>query len=547
MPDTEELCKTDRHDFSVCAADEVAAPLKPAPAAPSPGAIRSAVTGILDDFGAMVEKRPEPAMVALLILYVAVVAMNNHRSLWYDELTTNMPALVHTRMNWGLRALQHPFLSVLLTSWSAAILGSSNWAVRLPATLGYLAASGCIFIFLRRLRAGNLYALFGVLLFWSTSTLYYATEARPYGIILGLAAGLLVAWHRAVTEERRTGALVAIALSDLFLIYSHPLAILALLPILCAEASRFRLHRKTDWPLWLCAGWPAVGIVPIFLIHPIHPKYSPLLNGRLSNGVLFYSDILQSVAPAIMLAALGALLAGRFNRKDPDRQEPVDSTLVALITGGLAIPFAVNGILAATLTNPYYPRYAISGALAVPVGAALLLARTSGRNVRAGAAALLAALGFFLINTIQRQYPEVWNAPPVAESEMIRSRPALPVVAASGLTFVEMANREPAAFLSRLYYLQDPAGAVRYADSALFESGEFNEYFTHLKTSGTIEPYGAFLREHPKFLVYGTVNYWEDWLLRRLMAEGAQVVWLGQVHGTYKDVDLYEITVSGGR
>ena len=506
--------------------------------------VREALPGILDDFGAMVEKRPEPVLFALLILYIAVVAMNNQRPLWYDELITNMPALVHTPMKWGLRALQHPFLSILLGKWCAAIFGAASWSLRLPATLGYLAASVCIYTLLRRLRTGNLFALFAVLVFWSTSTFYYATEARPYGIILGLAAGLLLAWHSAVTRERRLRSLAAIALCDLFLIYCHPLAVLAILPIVFAEVARYRVRRKTDWPLWICSGWPLLGIIPIFLIHPVHPAYSPLLNGRLGNGTIFYLDILQSVAPAVMIAALAALLTRRAGAAESEPADPLRPAVNALLAGGLAIPFAVNAILAATLTNPYYPRYSVAGALAVPMLAAVILARASGGSKRAGVAALLAALCFFLIGAIQQQQPEKWNAPPLAQSSLIASHKELPVVVASGLTFTEMGNREPAAFLSRTYYLQDAAAALRYADSGLFETGEFNEYFTHLPASGTVTPYADFIHQHRKFLVYGTVDYWEDWLLRRLMAEGAQLVWLGQVRGTYKDVDLNEVTVA---
>jgi len=533
------------------AEDGAEAAMKPAPGAGSLTSSRAGLPAIIDDFGAMVEKRPEPVAVALMLLYAVVVAMNNQRPLWYDELTTNMPALVGG-FDWDLRlGVQHGLLPALLAKISVAIFGRGNWALRLPATLGYLGASACIYTLLRRLRTGNLFALFAVLIFWSTPSFDYAAEARPYGLILGLGAGLLLAWQRAVTEERRAWSLAAIALSELCLIFCHPLAILAAMPILFAEAARLRSRRKADWPLWICAGYPALGVVPIFLVHPVHPAYSPLLNGQLSNGIIFYLGILQSVAPAVMFAALAALLtikppaeAGLEERGEAPSQWKLSPAFFALMAGGLAIPFVVNAVLALTLTNPYYPRYSIPGTLPVPIIAALILARRTGRSARAGVIALGAAFAFFLLGEMQRQHPEVWHAPPVATSLQVESRKDLPFVAASGLTFTEMAEREPASFLSRVYYLRDPEGAVRYAHSGLFETKDFVEYMGFLPKKGIVTPYADFIRTHRKFLVYGTVSYWEDWLLRRLMAEGAQLVWLGQVRGSYKDVDLYEVTLA---
>ena len=61
--------------------------------------------------------------------------------------------------------------------------------------------------------------------------------------------------------------------------------------------------------------------------------------------------------------------------------------------------------------------------------------------------------------------------PGVCEACALANRiaPALPFVDASGLTYIEMDNREDTGFLSRVYYLTDPSASVRYAHANIFE------------------------------------------------------------------------------
>jgi hypothetical protein len=59
-----------------------------------------------------------------------------------------------------------------------------------------------------------------------------------------------------------------------------------------------------------------------------------------------------------------------------------------------------------------------------------------------------------------------------------------------------------------------------------------------------VEALQSFQQKHPKFLVLGTVNYPEDWLLRKLITEGYTVRYLGSFTTSYKDKDLYEVSLS---
>ncbi len=55
------------------------------------------------------------------------------------------------------------------------------------------------------------------------------------------------------------------------------------------------------------------------------------------------------------------------------------------------------------------------------------------------------------------------------ETPISQVQPDLPVVDNSGLTFLEMNQRENSTFLSRVYYLKIAQAAVKYANATIFE------------------------------------------------------------------------------
>ncbi len=119
---------------------------------------------------------------------------------------------------------------------------------------------------------------------------------------------------------------------------------------------------------------------------------------------------------------------------------------------------------------------------------------------------------------------------------------SLPLITASGLTFVEMQRREPDPLLERIFYLTDKVSAIRYAHATLFEGMPEEALLFHLH--GQVAPYSAFLTAHHNFDVLGTFDYPEDWLLRKLQHDGAQIRVLGRLEASYKDHELYEVHVA---
>ncbi len=174
--------------------------------------------------------------------------------------------------------------------------------------------------------------------------------------------------------------------------------------------------------------------------------------------------------------------------------------------------------------------------------ASVVVVSLARRIPRAGYVAAICA-GFLLI--AQRIIIPVRNQmvhpAPVNAAALGRVRPDLPIVAASGMTFVEMGQYEAPSLCARLFYLEDRSAAIRFAHATIFEDlPEFQEEF---KLPGKIESYARFVHDRREFLVFGTFDYPEDWLLRKLSADGARIVPVGEFDTPYKDKTLFEVHV----
>ncbi len=60
-----------------------------------------------------------------------------------------------------------------------------------------------------------------------------------------------------------------------------------------------------------------------------------------------------------------------------------------------------------------------------------------------------------------------------------------------------------------------------------------------LPISAQVAAYDDFLREHREFLVLGSYDAPEEWLLRKLKDDDAHLTWLGTYPIPYVDSNLY--------
>ena len=129
----------------------------------------------------------------------------------------------------------------------ASIIPNEEIAFRLPFILGFCITTVCIFIFVRR-RSGSAYALVCAAVALMTSLFqYYATDARPYSLVIACVAIVLLCYQRAPA----TGWMLLMGLMFAVSLTLNYFAVYALLPFGIAEFVLLLTARDLRWRVWM--------------------------------------------------------------------------------------------------------------------------------------------------------------------------------------------------------------------------------------------------------------------------------------------------------
>lgn len=491
-------------------------------------------------------------LAGAILLYFVITALASSRQLWHDELFTyyiaKSPSM--SRFWEAIRLDLNPPLSYLAARASLAVFGDSAFAVRLPFILAFLAGSLCFYRFISR-RLRPIYGLLAMLVFWSTPFLYYAAEARPYAFIFGFFGIAMLAWQRAAEPVRSWSAVLFLALAVTGMMFSHVFALLYLAPFFVAELLRWYRSRNFDWAVWAALLLPCV---LLFIHAPTISRYKAAVLVPLSfeaSPMKTLGFIYRSIEPeslALLLAVCLAMMAVfRRVRARTDTRALMTPLELAFTAGLFAIPVLVNLALMRS-HGAAFERYIGPIAFAYGVLIAFFLAMYTNIN-RLSATVACCILLFYIVGfNVLVPLRTVWRmskagASVSAASSIQDVRPDLPLVAASGLTFLELDKYGDAATVSRLHYLVDRDLAIRYAHATIFEG--FPALKQYFPIRAAVDPYPQFVAEHRRFLVLGTPDYPEDWLIRRLLDIHASLQYVGQFPGPYKDHDLFVVTMPG--
>jgi hypothetical protein len=526
--------------------------VQPIASAPTkPAGLQARISAAIDRLATRLEAKPLLSFVLLALVYIsASLGHSLARPLWHDELFTfyiaqapNLSTLIHDTRLVDL----NPPLSYLLTRASFAAFGANTLTCRLPEILGYLLAMLCLFEFTRR-RAGTLYGLLAATLLFTGTAGELATEARPYGLLLGFGALSLLAWQRARDEQRF--AIPLLLLGGFGMLLSHIFGVFLWCALALTELLRIRERRRVEWRL--IAAWmlPLVSVALYWpLVHAHGASMYPAAFLPDSSAILkFYVSRTELELTYILFTALVLLLlAGRTALRGGDRwfltRSDWTSTILVIAAPLLLIVLLMRQHAA------FFTRYGTMASLGVSILAAILLAHWTNGNIQAALICVAIALfvsselGFAeqaLLRGDILHSTEPTLAPCAVCAEVTRLDPATPLVDASGLTFIEMDHRENATLLSRVFYLTDAAASEKYAHANIFETMGLEKAVFPIRAN--VDTYADFVAHHHHFFVLGDYNYPEDWLLRKLQADGATLRMLGRFGSSYRDRDLYEIT-----
>lgn len=509
------------------------------------------------------------------------------RFLGHDELFTFYIAQAPT-LRQLFRLTQtvdlHPPLSYLLVRASFAIFGPSAWSCRLPFLLAFLVASAVLFWFVKRLFS-SLPALIAVLFLWSNPFTYEADEARPYSLLLCFTLTMLVSWYLATEHAgHRRGALLTLVVSGFALLLSHVLGALPYAAFLGAEFVRLCIRRKPDRSLWASLLIPLCSVV-IYL--PLIHTHSTLLFAREYHVTplrifSFYWESIRLVATPLAVIAMVALPWPFLHKRMPDTSRPARSAinvpLAFLLASFALIPIAIGLVFAHTRTA-FFDRYGVVWLISFALVPALVVGRRRFGPLAGISIIFLLATVFFL-NTAGKPWllselanlaspksaqrlsyivalfpiyppPNAPLVPPYLAAESATApftaqfdtlEPELPIVAHTGLTFLELDRREPEPVTHRLYLLTDDQAAASIAHDTVFAHYELLKEVFPIR--GKVEPYCAFVSAHPHFLVVGAYNHPQGWLLRKLDQERARLRVLGTCPDTSEGCQIYEVNIS---
>lgn len=462
---------------------------------------------------------PTLCISLLSIFYFASAALRAARDpLWYDELLTFHAAslLPSVRALWaflkpGLE--NNPPLSFILAAASQALFGPNEFALRLPSIVAFWIMALCLYTFLRR-RLPWPFALAGMLLPFLMGAARYSHEARPYALLLALAAIALVAWQTAAAEPARHRtrrlALVSLALALAAALCTQPLAVTLVLPFLAGEIARTIARKRVDWPVWCAFAAAAPALLVLWGLRTggatnAHSRFTGTFLGHVYAS---YRDILGlAIAPLLVAGVLMFLMrapnpapTGTPPRPAP-RLRPWE---LAALLGFALIPLVAVPV--SSLGGHYWTRYALPCAIGLAGLAAAFFSRIAARSLHAGTALVLILAAFFAIG---RFLPEgmltdggvlLANSSREIQSALEQIPPDEPIAIGPLMTFVELEHYSSPALASRLYYLTAPeANAAIDGDTAFeFKGPLLAQYFPF---RAHFADYRAFLATHKRFYV----------------------------------------------
>jgi len=194
-------------------------------------------------------------LFAGIFFYVFLAVARSMRPLWHDELYTYYIALSPTLAQFigALTKLDlNPPLAYALARLSLNLLGDSTIACRAPFILAFLIGSLGLYRFVRN-KLGRFYGLTAMLVLWCSPFFQYATEARPYALLLAFFGVALLGCQAATETGRRKRRLgiVLMCFGVWGMLMSHCFGLITVGVIALAELIRSADRRKLDWPIWV--------------------------------------------------------------------------------------------------------------------------------------------------------------------------------------------------------------------------------------------------------------------------------------------------------
>jgi len=478
---------------------------------------------------ARIDDHPRWYLFLFSLFYLSVtLPITIIRQMWFDELITFYTVRFHSLSHlWAtLRAGvdMNPPLYHLIVRASETLLGENELGLRLPSLVAYWVMTVGLYLLARR-RVRPLYATLAALFPLLTMAHDYASEARPYAIVLACCVLMLLCWQRATEATPRRMALVGLSLSLAVAMCNHYYASLLVVPIAVGELVRSRDSRKLDWPVWIAL---VVGAVPL-------PFFLPLVRGGMAAhkdpfvwnkpGLDFlwdtYGELLSYAAlPVLLLIAWMFVRSVRNSlRKSEPRNNGIPDWEIAAGLALCALPILAF-VLALAWVGMVSPRYVMPTIIGFSIVLAYTAHSIAGAR-RATAVLMLAGLtGWSAVHLglVGRFELAMLHRFDASDSERFALGSKLPVIVQDALLELPMNHYVSPELRSRMLFPLDLDDVHRYAEIGSAE--KLLMIIARNTFPVPVTDFNQFRRDHKRYLVYGQHA---GWLITTVIRDGASV------------------------
>jgi hypothetical protein len=466
------------------------------------------------DWSAWAESRTVAYVFFAAVYIVPNIVLARQKLLWNDEFFT---LYLSRTASWGelWRALstgadQHPPSFYYLTHLILKLFGTTHVLLRSTALLGFALSCVCLYELAREM-VGRRWGLPAMLLPLTTPALYYATEARGYGLELGFITLSLLMWTWATDGKKRAWTVPALALGLCLAVASHYYALFILFPLVIGELVKVWQRRSFDFPV---CGALFGATLPVLFFAPLILRamtYSKTFWAKPAwSEILYWYPPMLGRAPLVLLAAAALVLVLRVPTTEDWRSAlPKVSLPVAIgLTTSALLPAA--GMVAAKLvTHAFTPRYFIAALPATIILLLWALVRVIPNDRIGPAFATALCLVLFVHQWRDLQSDQVTELRTTRSiATILRQTHDSPIVLPDAAVFHRLSFYGQRDLVNRLVYLADPHRSVRYLGHDTVDRGMLAlvPWFP-LK----VVWWDEWWRGHSSALVYGSVTDW-SWL-----------------------------------
>lgn len=311
-----------------------------------------------------------------ILILASTIYVSSRRYLWWDEIISGLVAgspdfsTVLKALRAGADGQPPLFYAIIypLVSW----FGNSELVLRLPSLIAFWLATVFVFLAVRR-RTNYVCAFVAAFVLCTSNSFLYATEARPYALVLLFASASFWVWQGIRVGFRGLAALPVLTLLIAASMSVHYYGFLIAVPLLVGEVALTYSTRKLDIPVLvsICLGGvPVIFLSPYLAALRLYATDFPTLTNFASLYDLYFSNFGSSIFFGILI--VGVLVLASAFRSNEGAVVKLDVGSIpnyewAATATYLLLPLVAWGL--SFFTKAIYPRYVIC----VCIGAAILV------------------------------------------------------------------------------------------------------------------------------------------------------------------------------